>query len=109
MFVEERGHKGHVELCVSTNDISGSHKLPAAETVGLSEHALCSLREILLLETDTDTQTQIYAVLGKTGSVTLDTGQPLKGPKHQMTVQNIRVSTDQDLLMHLCILISFIQ
>lgn len=49
MFVEQRGHKRHVEFRVSTHDIGGGHKLPAVEAVGLFEHTLRSLGEIVLL------------------------------------------------------------
>lgn len=67
VLVEERGHKGQVELCVSRHDIGGGHKLSAAEAVGLFEHTLRSLHKILLLVTQT--QTQIHTELGKTGSL----------------------------------------
>ncbi len=43
VFVEERCYKGHVQLCVSTHDISSSYELSAAKAVGLYEHTLCSL------------------------------------------------------------------
>lgn len=49
VFVEERCHKGHVELCISTHDICSSYELSAAEAISLNEHTLGSLREILLL------------------------------------------------------------
>lgn len=49
VFVEKGRHEGHVELRVSTHNIGGSDKLPAAQTVGLLQHAFCSLYQILLL------------------------------------------------------------
>lgn len=49
VFVEERGDEGHVELGVPSHDISGCYKLSAFEAVGLIQHTVCSLCEILLL------------------------------------------------------------
>jgi len=58
VFVEERRHEGHVELRVSALDVRGGHKLAAAEALGLLEHELRSLGEILILgDTHTHTET----------------------------------------------------
>lgn len=59
MFVEERGYKGHVELCISSHNIGGSYKLSAAEAIGLFEQTLSSLCQILLLETYRETNTTV--------------------------------------------------
>lgn len=80
VFVEERGYEGHVELCVSRHDISGGHKLSAAEAVGLFEHILCSLCWILLLvtHTHTHTDTDLHFVGGNKLCHVLDAEHPLR-------------------------------
>lgn len=56
VVVEQRGHEGQVQLGVPAHHVSGRHKLPAAESLGLQEHELSPAGQVLLLNTQRHTQ-----------------------------------------------------